>query len=308
MKILVADDDPISRRLLMRVLDRWGYEVVVCSDGKEALWRLVEQEIQLAILDWKMPEMDGMEVCRKIRSTPGTHAYLVLLSARSNQEDLIAGLESGADDFIRKPFDAAELRARLNIGRRILDLEQSLRAQAIRDPLTGLYNRRYMEETLHREISRAIRKGTDLGVILVDIDHFKQINDTYGHQAGDQVLRVVGQFMLDSFRLADIVCRFGGEEFVVILPEVSTEITRNRAEQLREGITNREIFFKDVKLVPVYLSAGIAEFPLHGNTAEELLHKADQALYIAKAEGRNRVVLWSNPESPRVSGLLPQPR
>lgn len=293
MKMLIADDDPITRHLLSGTLMRWGYDVVSCSDGQQALNVLMEDHIKLAILDWEMPEMNGIEICRHIRAVPGSQAYIVLLSARNTQLDVIAGLEAGADDFVRKPFDAAELRARLKTGMRIIELEKSLKEQAIRDPLTGLYNRRYMEETLERELNRAARKNTEVGVILADIDHFKKINDTFGHQAGDLVLRITGGFFQDRTRSSDVVCRFGGEEFLMILPESSAGATIARADDLRRSFAEIEMEYQGRSIGPVTISAGVAVFPLDGMSSEELVTAADKALYHAKAEGRNRVVPYS---------------
>jgi DNA-binding response OmpR family regulator len=158
MRILIADDDPISLKMLSYTLSRWGYDVTSCSNGIDAIRLLLDEGIRLAILDWEMPEMNGIDVVRMIRSSPNRNAYLVLLSAKTRQADVITGLEAGADDFIRKPFDAGELQARLNTGNRIIRLEETLKEQSIRDALTGLYNRRYMEETLERELRRAKRR------------------------------------------------------------------------------------------------------------------------------------------------------
>lgn len=291
MKVLIADDDPISRHLLTRTLTKWGYEVVACSDGREAWQMLLEEGIKLAILDWEMPDMNGIDVCQLVRSTPSINTYLILLSARDTQTDVIAGLESGADDFVRKPFDSAELRARLKTGKRIIDLEQSLKEQTIRDPLTGLYNRRCMEETLERELARAERKRGSLGLILLDIDHFKKVNDTHGHQAGDAVLQAVGNFLQVQIRLGDVACRFGGEEFVLILPDATVDVTATRAEQLRKAISQLEVQYNGEMMDPVHLSAGIAVYPQHGTSHDVLLHNADNALYQAKALGRNRVLI-----------------
>ena len=295
MKILIADDDPTSQYLLARTLKKWGYEVVVCSDGIEALKVLQENRIKLAILDWEMPGMNGIEICRYMRGIPEFSTYLLLLSARNKQTDVIEGLESGADDFIRKPFDAAELKARLKTGQRIIELEESLKEQAIRDPLTGLYNRRYMEEILGREIKRAERKGSEIGLILADIDHFKKINDSYGHQAGDLVLKIIGKFLLENVRGGDVVCRFGGEEFLLILPEASKQATVARAEKLCRDVRDCQIEYRNRQIGPISFSAGVSSFPQHGDTTDKLVHSADMALYEAKEAGRDRVVLHSEP-------------
>lgn len=292
MKMLIADDDPITRHLLAGTLTRWGYDVVSCSDGQQALNVLLEDQIKLAILDWEMPEMNGIEICRHIRTLAGSQPYIVLLSARNTQLDVIAGLEAGADDFVRKPFDAGELRARLKTGMRIIELEKSLQEQALRDPLTGLYNRRYMQETLERELNRAVRKNTEVGIILADIDHFKKINDTFGHQAGDVVLREISGFLRDHIRSSDVVCRFGGEEFLLVLPDSSADGAFARAEDLRSSLAECEIEYQG-RSIDVTFSAGVAVFPHSGATVDELIAAADRALYHAKSEGRNRVVLYS---------------
>ena len=198
MRILVADDDTVSRRVLEAMLVKWGYEVVVARDGAEA-WDVLQaaDAPQLAILDWMMPNLDGPDVCRKVRShSEIPYVYILLLTGRTQERDLIEGLEAGADDYLTKPFSAQELKVRLFSGRRILDFQtqviaarEELRLQAIRDPLTGLFNRRYMEESLQRELHRAARTNLALGAVMIDLDHFKRFNDTWGHEAGDAVLR-----------------------------------------------------------------------------------------------------------------------
>jgi diguanylate cyclase (GGDEF)-like protein len=172
-----------------------------------------------------------------------------------------------------------------------LNLRETLRIQSVRDPLTGLYNRRYMEESLERELRRSMRKKSPLGVVMLDVDHFKRFNDTFGHEAGDSVLQAVAKLFRSQLRGEDVVCRFGGEEFTVILPEASPEATRQRAEQLREAVKQMVPNFRDQSLEAITLSIGVASFPENGNTGEALLRKADSALYQAKQQGRDRVVI-----------------
>jgi diguanylate cyclase (GGDEF)-like protein/PAS domain S-box-containing protein len=181
-----------------------------------------------------------------------------------------------------------------------LHLRNSLLEQAIHDPLTGLFNRRYMEEMLHREISRVQRKDAPLGIIMLDIDYFKRLNDSFGHEGGDTLLQALGKFLRSNIRREDIACRFGGEEFILILPEASLEITRKRAEKLRQGVQDLQVAYRDQPLGPVTVSMGVAVFPDHGPQVEELIRAADAALYSAKEGGRNRVAVAA--ETARESG------
>ncbi len=300
MKILVADDDAVSRRVLEAMLVKWGYEVVAASDGAEA-WNVLQgaDAPQLAILDWMMPNMDGPDVCRKVRGHPEIpYVYILLLTGRNLERDLIEGLEAGADDYLTKPFSAQELKVRLFSGKRILDFQaqliatrEELRLQAIRDPLTGLFNRRYMEESLERELHRAARNNLALGAAMIDLDHFKRFNDTWGHEAGDTVLREVGGLLKNCGRKEDIACRYGGEEFTLILTGAGSEVTGLCTERFRRAARALHLRHDGRALGSITISAGIAAFPEHGFTAAEILRAADEALYQAKAEGRDRVVV-----------------
>ncbi|MBU1902462.1 MAG: diguanylate cyclase, partial [Proteobacteria bacterium] len=220
MKILIAEDDPISRRILEANLLEWGYEVMVASDGGEA-WEIIQQpeSPNLIISDWMMPRMDGLALCREIRNMEKSeYIYFIILTAKGEKKDIIEGLEAGADDFLTKPFNPEELKYRIRIGERIINLERRIMELANTDPLTGLLNRRAFMERMEQEMSRAQREKKPLSLILADIDHFKSVNDTYGHQIGDLVLqRFVGQ-LTTSTRPYDFLGRYGGEEFVVCLP------------------------------------------------------------------------------------------
>ena len=276
MKILVADDDAVSRRVLESMLVKWGYEVVTASDGAEA-WKILRRPDapQLAILDWMMPNVDGPGVCKKLRGRPGIpYVYILLLTDRSLERDLIEGLEAGADDYLTKPFNAQELKARLFSGKRILDFQaqliaarEELRLLAIRDPLTGLFNRRYLEESLERELHRAARNSIPLGAIMIDIDHFKRFNDTWAHEAGDAVLREVSSLLRNSSRGGDIACRYGGEEFSLILTSTFPEATRQRAERFRQAAKSLDVRHDSLPLGGITISAGVAAFPDDGFTA-----------------------------------------
>ncbi len=293
MNILVADDDAVSRRLLEATLKKWGYDVVVADDGDKA-WEVLQREDapQLAILDWVMPGLDGPQICREVRSLgEQRYVYLLLLTAKSEKEDLVKGMDAGADDFLTKPFDAQELRARLRAGIRILELQETLRVQATHDSLTGLWNRAATFDFLRRELNRGERQGTPVTVVMTDIDHFKQINDTYGHLTGDVVLREVAHQLSSAVRGYDVIGRFGGEEFLIVLPGCAGADAMDQAERLRACI-NREPVDTPEGPIPVTLSLGVAV--REGAVAvdpDSLLRAADGALYRAKSGGRNRVEL-----------------
>src|SRR5690349_18177056 len=219
-RILIAEDDPLSRRMLQSFLAKWDYEVIAAGTGTEALAALEQENAPpLAVLDWMMPGMEGPEVCREIRRHPERrYVYVILLTARSQKEDLLKGLEAGADDYLTKPFDAQEFRARLRVGQRILDLQHNLltatdelRFRATHDMLTGICNRASVLDALAREGSRQEREGGSFGVIMADLDHFKSVNDTYGHMAGDIVLKEAARRMTACVRPYDTVGRYGGE-------------------------------------------------------------------------------------------------
>lgn len=307
MRILIAEDDATSRRLLEAHLTKWGYEVSTARDGREA-WEALRKPgaPSLAILDWMMPSMDGIEVVRRLRSdSSAPYIYVLLLTARGLKEDLLAGFEAGADDYVTKPFDAAELQARLRTGRRILDLQAELiaareaqRIEATHDHLTEVWNRAGVLEILQRECSRAARTQGTVALIMADLDHFKAINDTYGHLAGDDVLREAARRMQTSIRVYDSIGRFGGEEFIVVLPDSLASSAMQQAERLRLGI--RSIPFETSgAVIPVTLSLGVASMRQTGHDDyRTLLRLADAALYKAKEGGRDQTCLAPEEESP----------
>ncbi len=298
MQVLIADDDTVSRRLLANMLKKWDYEVLPACDGTEA-WGLLQQDDapRLAILDWMMPGLTGPAVCREVRRhRKEPYTYILLLTARNQKEDLIEGMESGADDYITKPFDAQELKVRLRAGRRILELQsellsarEALREQATRDPLTCLWNRYSIFDILNGEINRAEREGSILAVVMADLDHFKEVNDTYGHLAGDSVLREAARRMASSLRSYDAVGRYGGEEFLVVLPGSSMASALNLAERLRSIMAVEPMNVAESSLrISVSLGVTASARGMHA-TPEMLIRAADAALYRAKALGRNRV-------------------
>ncbi|MBO8158142.1 diguanylate cyclase [Thermosyntropha sp.] len=293
-KVLIADDDGLSRRLLEGTLKAWGYEVVVANDGKEALEILLrEDRPNLAILDWIMPGADGIDICRYIREQKmSSYVYIILLTSKSGREDIVKGLESGADDYMIKPFYPEELKYRLKIGERIIKLEQDILKMARTDYLTGLLNRRAFMERLEGEIKRAERKGDSLGIIIADIDHFKKVNDEYGHQIGDTVLKNFASVLIRSCREYDFAGRYGGEEFIICLPETKLEQAFKIAERMRKATELTPAFIpeinRDIKITASFGVAGMK--PEDGKTIDDLIREADAALYEAKKSGRNMVV------------------
>ena len=239
MKVLIADDSATSRAMLRKSLVKWGYEVVMAEDGAEALEILERQDAPpMAILDWVMPHLTGPEVCKKVRETRREpYTYILLLTSKNSKDETVEGLEAGADDYIVKPFDQQELSVRLRAGKRIIDLQLSLmeareelREKANKDLLTKLHNRAAIMATLHTEIARSHRDQRSVGLALLDIDHFKKVNDTYGHFAGDAVLRETAARLKSSMRAYDQVGRYGGEEFLVVLPNCDMEQAVQQAD------------------------------------------------------------------------------
>jgi diguanylate cyclase (GGDEF)-like protein len=298
MKVLIVDDDPVSRRLLQVTLGNSGYETVMAVDGAEALHALEQQDCpRLVVLDWIMPHLDGVEVCRAVRKRAiEPYLYIILLTVKGQQKEIVEGLEAGADDYVTKPFDLLELKARLRAGRRILELQEQLiasreqlRFEATHDAQTGLLNQEAILETLRKEVLRAQRERTPLGVIMVDIDHFKSVNDRYGHMAGDLVLREVSRRLQLSMRPYDSIGRYGGEEFVVVAPGCNLEKARLLAERLRTSIGSEPIQ-DSVVSISVTASLGVST-ALNAKGADQVLRATDEALYTAKVQGRNRVVV-----------------
>jgi two-component system cell cycle response regulator len=304
-RILIAEDDPVSRHMLMAFLVKWDYAVVAAADGIEALRILESADAPpLAVLDWMMPGLEGPQVCQRVREhSDRPYVYVLLLTARSQRGDLLRGLESGADDYLTKPFDAQELRARLRVGQRILDLQdnliaarEELRFSATHDALTGIANRTFVLDAMSREQSRQEREGGSFGVILADLDHFKRINDTRGHLCGDAVLKEAAQRMTRCIRPYDTLGRYGGEEFLIVAPSLDGSGALGLAERIRQAIESEPINTDSVE-VAVTASFGVAVSghakPFESNA---LLRLADEALYRAKDRGRNRSELATEAE------------
>ena len=304
MRVLAAEDNPVFQSMLKTMLTKWGYQAVVARSGTEA-WRILQSPDapRLAVLDWMMPGMDGVEICRAIRvANREPYIYILLLTARTESQDLIEGMDAGADDYLTKPFNAHELRVRLHAGRRILDLQEellkareALREQATHDGLTGLLNRNSILETLDDELSRATRAGQPVSVLMADLDRFKSINDCHGHLAGDAVLREAASRLKSAARRYDSVGRYGGEEFLIVLPGCDASHAAVQGERMREAI-GATPFLTPSQPVPVTASLGVA---CSSNCAPgALVRKADDALYAAKAKGRNQVLVHSVKWSP----------
>jgi diguanylate cyclase (GGDEF)-like protein len=297
MKVLIADDSATSRELLRRALSHWGYEVVMAEDGNQA-WKVMSDQDPppMAILDWVMPGMTGPEVCSKVRETHREpYPYIILLTSKNTKGETVEGLEAGADDYVVKPFDQHELQVRLRCGKRIIDLQidllraqEELRDRANKDLLTMLPNRRAIAATLDTEISRCHRDRRTVGVILLDIDHFKRVNDTYGHFAGDAVLRETAIRLRGNMRPYDQVGRYGGEEFLVVLPNCDLDQAASQAERMRARLCAAPMIVDGVE-IPVSASFGVTVSDGTERSPDLFVRVADEALYRAKAGGRNCV-------------------
>ena len=300
MKILIADDDALSRRLLDKTLSRAGYQVTSVENGRLAVEKLHQLNgPRLALLDWVMPVLDGPGVCTEIRKLHDQpYVYMVLLTSKQSKEDIVTGLESGADDYLTKPFNAEELKARLRSGERILRLEDTLieareqmRYKATHDALTSIWNRGVILDLLSRELSRAQREGSSTVVLLGDVDRFKSVNDTHGHVTGDAVLQEIARRLVQCIRPYDFVGRYGGEEFLVVLNNCKTQFAETRAEEIRKAVCNQPIQTSSGPL-PVTMSFGLLISENWGlRPVEKLLSEVDAALYAAKTAVRDCVCL-----------------
>jgi two-component system, cell cycle response regulator len=296
---MLVDDSPVYRRLISGHLRDWGFDVIVANDGLEA-WNVLGRSgaPSLALLDWVMPRMDGVELCKKLREQGASqnYVYTILLTAKDEKSDWHKAMEAGVDDYLAKPFDPLQLKARLLVGKRIVGLHQELiaareamRAAATFDGLTGLLNRREIVDFLSRELSRSSREHQPVSVLLADIDHFKAVNDRLGHLAGDEVLKEVARRLQAGVRPYDRVGRYGGEEFLIVMPACDLVPAFTRADQIRGLISGQPMLTK-VGPTTVTLSLGIAAVSgTKQADVQAILHQADLGLYQAKRKGRNRV-------------------
>lgn len=297
VKVLLADDEPVGRLLLKRWLEEWGYEVVTVGDGVAALQVLqTDPEVRMVVVDWVMPTIDGIDVCRWIRARDKEpYVYTILVTARDDKADIVAGLEAGADDYIIKPCNRLELKVRLRSGQRVIELQEQLvrareklRFEAMHDSLTSLPNRAAILERLDGELARSARTGKPVSVVMVDLDHFKRVNDDFGHAAGDAVLRGVSNVFNAGVRPYDSVGRVGGEEFLVVLPECDLTSGLGVSERLGALLRSHPIQGPMGQL-KVTASMGVASTSqVEVLAAEELTRAADAALYRAKRAGRDR--------------------
>jgi two-component system cell cycle response regulator len=296
MKILIADDDRLSRKLLEKILQRVGYDVIAVENGRQAADQLCKPDgPRLALLDWMMPELDGPGVCRVVRRNRKlSYVHMILLTSKESKQDVIQGLQSGADDYLIKPCDPEELEARLRTGQRILQLEDKLvearedmRFNATHDTLTGLFNRRVILDLLGRELARTQREQGCTSILMGDVDYFKKVNDTYGHMVGDEVLMEIARRLLASVRSYDFVGRYGGEEFLIVLNSCERSFALARAEEIRKSVAQSPVQTSR-GFVAVTVSFGVLSSKDWGaRTVEDLLRETDAALYSSKAAGRN---------------------
>ncbi len=330
MKILIAEEDAVSRQVLRKILQDMDFEVVDVTDG-EGAWDLLSfHDARIVITDWLMPGLDGPGLCRRIRARGdrGPYVYIILLTARHSPEDRHRAIQAGADDILVKPLDAAELSARLDVARRIIGMEEQLRARsaelerthaelerrnsllvemASSDGLTGLKNHRFFCESLEAHYTLARCNGRPLSVVMIDVDQFKPYNDTFGHPAGDEILRTVARMLSVNVRDHDVVARYGGEEYGLILPGTDAEDALGIGERIRAAIDEHPW-----PLRPITISVGIATICPRVPRAAAMIEQADRSLYRSKALGRNRVThardLAARPdEDPIGFAALPAP-
>jgi diguanylate cyclase (GGDEF)-like protein len=313
MQVLLVEDSAVYRKLIGDYLRDWGFSVQVAENGTKG-WELLQQQSapKLALLDWVLPDIDGIDLCQRIRQAGENreYVYIILLTGKDGRQNMLKAMQAGADDFLAKPFDAHELKARLKVGQRILTLQddliaarESMRRAATHDCLTGLMNRSETMNFLASELERAKRARTAVGVILADIDHFKDVNDSFGHLQGDEALREISTRLRSKLRVYDGIGRYGGEEFLLVLPGCTLESSLQRAEQLREFVCSKPVIFNGPVEKVITISMGIAISSGSGEKEiERLLNQADLGLYQAKRKGRNRVehVLESAPANPRI--------
>ncbi|MDY6934154.1 MAG: diguanylate cyclase [Spirochaetota bacterium] len=302
MKILIVEDDHFFQEAVKRDLESAGYNVLICNNGRDAIKIIKDQEVRVAIIDWIMPGMDGITLCKEIR---GLHlyryVYIIMLTSKRRKQDTIIALEAGADDFLTKPADKEELISRIKVGMRILELEnrlilsqRELLKLAKEDPLTNLLNRRsFLDEAL-KELDRAIREGREISTVMVDIDDFKRINDTYGHQIGDEIIIEFARRLQSSCRTYDILGRYGGEEFLILLPQTKSSSAVKIAKRIRSVIKNKP--FKIMgEGITVTASFGVSVLKPDGRSKDDqiddLVKRTDIALYEAKKGGKNRVAV-----------------
>ncbi len=316
LRVLAVDDDPTTLRLLERVLTRAGHQVVTAKNGKEALGMALQTNPQIVITDWMMPEMDGIELCKALRRFgSGRNLYVLILTAQEDEDHLVEAFEAGADDYVTKPLKPRLLNARIRGGQRVVQLQEQverdkrtqreqvtkmavlnrkLHAAAKADALTDLPNRRYAMERLEKEWANSSRSHSPFSVIMLDVDHFKRINDTYGHDVGDVVLQSTAKAITRALRRGDVCARMGGEEFLVICPQTDAVGAHQVAERIRQTVEENQVAVRDFE-GNVTMSLGVAVRDAGVSSINVLLRVSDEAVYLAKAEGRNCVRMGTSP-------------
>jgi two-component system chemotaxis response regulator CheY len=322
MRILIADDDVTSRLELLAIASKLGHQCHVATDGSSAWEVLVKEEIDVLLTDWMMPGIEGPELCRRARDELGDDRYLyvVVITVLGHQEKVLDGMGAGADDYLIKPIDPFAVRTRLMAAERVTALHgrlvesqaklkranRELLSLSLTDTLTGLGNRRRMEEDLTRTHARAIRVGRSYSMMLLDIDHFKLYNDYYGHQAGDEALRQLALCLADVVREDESIYRYGGEEFLVLMPDCSVGDAALAGERIRRAVSDMAVPHDSRPTPPhvVTLSGGTSCFsPGSTLSVPDLLHQADNALFEAKTAGRNRVQMADAQDESALAGL-----
>ena len=298
--ILVADDSPLYRNLVEGALAQEQYSVLVAKNGREALDLIAEHRPAVVITDWEMPDISGIELCGRIRrghsSDFDPYTYVLLLTSNSEKDNIVKGLAAGADDYLTKPFHPGELLARVAVGMRIAELHRQIQTKnqllqelALTDPLTTLPNRRAIELWAARELRGAARHGFSFWVVVADLDHFKSVNDNYGHETGDVVLKRFAELLKANTRASNICGRIGGEEFVIVLTHIDRPDVESAIERIRKQLEAESLVLGG-NMVRVTASFGVSGF--HGGKAldfDQLFRDADAALYAAKRGGRNRI-------------------
>lgn len=292
MEIIVADDEPLTRLLLEESLLSWGYSVYAVENGEQVLALLKEKpDIQLLLIDWSMPGMNGIELCRQIKANSSLVKYVVMLTGKSGTDCLVQAMEAGADDFLTKPFIPEELKVRIRAGCRIIEQERQLQSYANIDAMTGIWNRRMILCHLESELARAKREQSNLAVCIMDLDHFKKINDTYGHQTGDDVLQYFTQIVKKQMRPYDYFGRYGGEEFLLIIPKQPQSDSLCVVERIKSAVSNATLQRDNLPPIQFTVSIGVTIANQYDTNIEEVIKRADMAAYKAKHSGRNTIVL-----------------
>ncbi|SRR6266536_1529194 len=315
MQVLVVEDSAVYRKLIGDHLQAWGFSVTAAADGAQASAMLERPDSpKLVLLDWVLPDIEGIELCQQIREAGSSrpYVYVILLTSKDGRQNMLHAMEAGADDYLVKPFDELELKARLMVGKRILDLQdelvqarEAMRHAATHDSLTGLLNRGEILAMLQRELERARRERKPVSIILADIDHFKRVNDALGHLFGDRTLQEIARRLRSGLRVYDGIGRYGGEEFLLVMPGCGLADALSRGNELRELVGGTPVALDAEKKITVSMGVAVSEC-VGKDEAEALLSRADAGLYAAKGNGRNRVEHFAS--QPKKRGARQTPK